>query len=149
MKCSLICKKYIRRKSDVFLSYRVSIMLEHVYFGFGKWQKLEFISKRWAVKRSIKTVWLNYFRPVRMVFLILKMNNLHDSHVENVWKTLLFCIYLDLGKWYNIEFFFKRCAVENSTKAVWTNSYNESEKSAKHFQYDGRWHCHVGCPFWI
>ncbi len=32
-------------------------------------------------------------------------------------------------------------------KAVRTNSYNESEKSVKHFQYDGRWHCHVGCPF--
>ncbi len=31
-----------------------------------------------------------------------------------------------------------------SSRDMW-----KTKKSSKHFQYDGKWHCHIGSSFWV
>jgi hypothetical protein len=92
IKRSLKCEKCIRKKSDIFVYYRMFIMSQHflfrIYLDFGKWYNLEFFSKRCAMKSSIKTVWLNSFWSVLIVVHILKMNNLHECYFPLYWKCL-------------------------------------------------------------
>jgi hypothetical protein len=73
-------------------------------------------------------------------------------HFQSYWKCLedFFVLHIfQLEKMIGYWIVLNRTAVGSSTKAIWTNSYSESEKSSKHFQYDGKWHCHVGCSFWV
>ncbi len=46
---------------------------------------------------------------------------IRDITNKNVWKAFIFCICFGLRKWYYVDFFSKRFAVESSTKNISTN----------------------------
>jgi hypothetical protein len=54
------------------------------------------------VKSSTKTVWLNFFLLVLMVFLYSNWTtymSVTSHHIEQVWKSFLFYIHHYLRKW--------------------------------------------------
>ena len=65
------------------------------------------------------------------------MNNLHDDDIEynkkQYLEDFLFHIYLSLRKRENLEFYFKKCIMESSTKSVQADLNCKTKKASKYF----------------